>query len=387
MRILMLAPDFKPNPGGLAEYVHQMARNLTLCGDEVVVRSSVDGHGDDGFKYTVRRGSLGPWCATSASRWNVVDRGRMVAANCRKAGNILDRVNPDVLWFTTVAQRYSMRYWSAACKIRRIPHVVSVHGLDAAWYLEDAFDVVGRMTLRGADRIFFTTRRVGERFLGSLTTEEQLTVVRCGINPEAYRETGSDSSRAETIEDSPSVLCLGRLVSRKGFDTVIQAMPRVRRAVPGARLVVCGDGPDRDRLEGLAESHGLNSAVMFPGYVPEQEKREYLHACDVFAMPSREEEGGNIEGFGIVYLEAAACGKPSIAAETGGVPEAVLHEETGLLVPPDDPDALADAIVKLLKDDELRQRLGRAARRRVEQELNWTSIARRVHGILEEVAQ
>jgi phosphatidylinositol alpha-1,6-mannosyltransferase len=165
---------------------------------------------------------------------------------------------------------------------------------------------------------------------------------------------------------TPTVLSVGRLVERKGFDTVIRALPAVRKQVPDVRYVVVGDGPDRERLEGLARGCGVEDAVVFATAPDADALANHYRACHVFAMPSRYLEArGDVEGFGIVFLEAAAFGRPSLGGRAGGVPEAVLDEQTGLLCDPESASDAASQLVRLLTDDALRERLGKAARERV----------------------
>lgn len=155
-------------------------------------------------------------------------------------------------------------------------------------------------------------------------------------------------------------LTVGRLARgarRKGIDTIIRALPRVRREAPGARLVVVGEGNDRPRLEQIAVLEGLADDVDFVGAVEDAELAQLYASCEAFVLPSGQ------EGFGLVYVEAGAHGKPSIAANFGGAPEAVLHGITGFVVPFGDVNGLADSMIELLRDDELRQRMGDAARR------------------------
>ena len=146
------------------------------------------------------------------------------------------------------------------------------------------------------------------------------------------------------------VLCVSRLVPRKGQDTLIRAMPIVTRLVPDAVLLIAGDGPDRPRLEALAAQAPADS-VVFAGEVPDADLPAHYAVGDVFAMPCRSRFGGlEVEGFGIVFLEAAATGRAVVAGRSGGAAEAVLDEQTGLLVEGREPKAVALAIARLLLD-------------------------------------
>jgi phosphatidylinositol alpha-1,6-mannosyltransferase len=181
------------------------------------------------------------------------------------------------------------------------------------------------------------------------------------------------------------VLTVARIEHRyKGHDVLARSMVHVRELVPRARWVVIGDGALRDELEALVRSLGLEQAVTFLGSASDEQRDEWLRRCDVFAMPSRLPEDGRAgEGFGIVYLEAAAYAKPVVAGRAAGALDAVLDGETGLLVDPCDPAAVGDAIVRLLSDRQLAQQLGAAGASRA-REFAWPKIAARVEALLME---
>jgi phosphatidylinositol alpha-1,6-mannosyltransferase len=165
------------------------------------------------------------------------------------------------------------------------------------------------------------------------------------------------------------ILSTGRLVERKGFDTLISAVALLAKRGRRVTLAVAGDGPDRKRLEELAFKEGVAEQVRFLGSVDRAELPALFAACDVFALAPRS-IGPDVEGFGIVYLEAGLLAKPVIGTRTGGVPEAVVADVTGLLVPPNDPPALADAILRLMDDPALAARLGFEGRRRAERDFD-----------------
>jgi phosphatidylinositol alpha-1,6-mannosyltransferase len=184
----------------------------------------------------------------------------------------------------------------------------------------------------------------------------------------------------------PTLLTVGRLVSRKGIDTVLQALPSLQQQFPTLCYEIVGDGPDRERLQTLVAKLGLDSAVKFLGKVSDANLLAAYRRADIFVMPTREEkEIASMEGFGIVYLEASACGLPVVAGRSGGVAEAVRDGETGYLVEPDNPVALAETLSHLLIDEDLRRRLGQNGRRWVETEMNWDRAARQMQLALDTV--
>lgn len=177
---------------------------------------------------------------------------------------------------------------------------------------------------------------------------------------------------------APILLTVGRLVPRKGIDTVLQALPDVYREFPNVSYWVAGAGPDEARLKALAAELSLLDTVHFLGRVDDEDLPQLYQQANIFVMPVREEaQGASVEGFGIVYLEASASGLPVVAGRSGGAVEAVLDEETGLVVEPQAEHVTA-ALKRLLGDDALRRRLGAAGRQWVEKEMNWDRAARQM---------
>ena len=182
----------------------------------------------------------------------------------------------------------------------------------------------------------------------------------------------------------PVLLTVARLVNRKGIDTVLLTLPSLLDRSPDLQYWIVGNGPERASLEQQAQELGILQAVRFMAEVSDTELPEIYRRATAFVMPSRADyHAGSVEGFGIVYLEASASGLPVVAARSGGAAEAILENETGLLVPPDDPQALAQAISRLFDDPALRQRMGRAGRRWVEREMNWDRAGKQFMSIIE----
>jgi len=183
--------------------------------------------------------------------------------------------------------------------------------------------------------------------------------------------------------ERPTFLTIARLEDRyKGHDVLIRALPLIRAKVPDVRWVVIGDGPLRPGLEQLARSHEVADSIGFLGALSDEERNAWLRRAHLLAMPSRLPAGGFAgEGFGIVYLEAAAYGKPVVAGNVAGALDAVVDRETGLLVDPTDHLAVAKAITRLLLDPELARRLGAAGAARA-RDFAWPMICARVEAVL-----
>ena len=185
------------------------------------------------------------------------------------------------------------------------------------------------------------------------------------------------------------LLTVGRLQRRKGHDLAIEAMTRVRSEVPGVKYLIVGDGDERPRLEALVDTLGLRDTVTFVGTVKAGDLPACYGAADVFVHPNRV-DNGDVEGFGIVFLEAAAAGLPVIGGNSGGVPEAIDVGRSGVLVSGTDVGELADAIVTLARDGERRRRMGEAGCRFVATKFSWERAAGQVlavHRLVERTCQ
>jgi phosphatidyl-myo-inositol dimannoside synthase len=201
---------------------------------------------------------------------------------------------------------------------------------------------------------------------------------RPGIDPRQVRENYRLDAGG-----GPWLLTVARLEWHKGIDTVIKALPAVRAAVPGARYAVAGVGPRLPELQRLVADAGLGDAVRFLGFVGDDELAALYNAADLYVGASRRVEL-LAEGFGIAMVDASACGLAVVGGRSAGVPDAVREGETGILVDPDDPAAVAEGITRLLADDELRRRMGAAGRRWVETYYNWDRVTREMRLIDEE---
>ncbi|MEZ5259195.1 MAG: glycosyltransferase family 4 protein [Ilumatobacteraceae bacterium] len=265
----------------------------------------------------------------------------------------------------------------------QLPYAVVLHGAEVTvpGRLPISKQVLGR-TLRGASVVIAAggyPAREAELAAGrALPT----TVVPPGVDIERFRPSTTRAAPARLRlglpVDAPVVLAVSRLVPRKGFDTVIRAIAELQRTHPEVVLALAGSGRDRSRLERLAQE--LDAPVRFLGRVPNEDLPDLYACADVFSMLCRNRWGGlEQEGFGIVFVEAAASGVPQVAGRSGGAHEAVSDGETGSIIDdPRDHRAAAAAIGAMLDDESLRRRMGAAARRRAEQEFSYEVLSQRL---------
>jgi phosphatidylinositol alpha-1,6-mannosyltransferase len=236
------------------------------------------------------------------------------------------------------------------------------------------------------------TRDLTVTVLGELGLDahsQRLRVVHMGTDPAQFRP-GVDTAVLRKRADLPDggtrwLVTVARLEQVKGIDTVIQALPAILERAPDVGYVIAGRGPDRERLEKLAHKLGVADRVRFLGLVGDQDLPAVYNLGSVYLGMSRRVGRMDVEGFGISLVEASACGLPVVAGNSGGIPDAVRDGETGILVPPEDPAALADAVCRVLTDRALATRLGQNGRRAVESHFNWDRVVRDLRAIESEV--
>jgi len=251
-------------------------------------------------------------------------------------------------------------------------------------------DVYGVMLapflLKRADAIVTFTRSLAQSSSRLADYAHKVRVVPGAVDAERFR-TGLDGNRIRRKyglkEEAKIILFVGILDAYKGCHYLVRAMPAVISRIPGARLILVGTGPMAGELEAISRQLGIEENVIFAGFVPDEDLPDYYAACDVFVLPSVSAE----EGFGLVQLEAMACGRPVVTTTIPGVCEADAGEAATVHVPPRDTEALADAIARVLQDGGLAARLGRGGRRLVEDSYTWAEIARRMQAVYAEAIE
>jgi phosphatidylinositol alpha-1,6-mannosyltransferase len=266
-----------------------------------------------------------------------------------------------------------------------IPYLVLAHG-DEVWGTAPSY------VLRGAEAVICVSRFTADRLIDRHGVDSgKIRLLPPALDPGLLRAPIPPERVIERhrLHGRRVLLTVGRVTRRgryKGYEVVIRALARIRAALPNVVYVIVGDGDDRPRLEGVARELGLGDAVQFAGDVEDAWLPAYYRSCDLFVMPSRVrlDDPCEGEGFGIVYLEAAAFGKPAIAGRDGGSAEAVLDGVTGVLVDPSDPEAIAQAALDLLRDDARRTTLGERARERVWRDFTRERFRQRLAAIVSE---
>ena len=284
---------------------------------------------------------------------------------------------------------YPLALTGPRLRSRGLPYLSAAHGFEYWLSLAPGTHTLMRRATGKATRVpVMCSSFIARTVRTAVPAQVPVDVLYPGADVERFRpDLATENIRvALGLDGAPLVVCVSRLVKRKGQDTLIDALPAIRARVPDARLLIVGGGPDEERLRDRAAS--LGDAVVFAGQVPEDDLPRYYAVGDVFAMPCRTRLGGlEVEGWGNVFIEAAACGRPVVVGDSGGARESLVDGETGILVDGKRTEAVADAVASLLADPARAAAMGAAGRERVLRDHTWPEIAARLAGWLREAAE
>jgi phosphatidyl-myo-inositol dimannoside synthase len=370
-RTLIVTNDFPPRQGGIQSFVHALTVRQP-AGSVVVYASNFDGARsfDAAQAFPVVRHPTGMLLPTPAARRRILD--------------VFGQFRCSAVWFGAAAPLGLLAPALRAAGAQRI--VATTHGHELAWaMLPGARDLLRRIAA-ASDHVTYLAEYTRRRLAETLP-QARLVRLSPGVDIETFHPAvdGSDVRARHGLTDVPVVVCVARLVPRKGQDTLIRALPAIQRRVPDAALLLVGRGRDRQRLLRLAQRLGVDRHVVLTGGVPAAALPAHYAAGDVFAMPCRTRRGGmDVEGLGMVFLEASAMGMPVVAGDSGGAPDAVQDGRTGYLVNGRDVAAVAERTASLLSDPAQTAAMGRAGRTWVETDWRWDVVAARLTTMLQE---
>ncbi|WP_067794360.1 glycosyltransferase family 4 protein [Actinomadura formosensis] len=371
-KTLFVTNDFPPRPGGIQAFVHGLASRRPP-GSVVVYAPAWKG----AAKFDARQ----PFPVVRHPGSLMLPEPGVL----RRAADVLRAQGCDSVVFGAAAP---LGLLAPALRRRGAGRLVGItHGHEAGWA---ALPVARRLLRRIGDDLDVLTY-LGEytrsRMARALSPDAAARMARLapGVDEKVFHAgAGGEEIRARHgLAGRPVAVCVSRLVPRKGQDALIHAWPHVLRRVPDAALLLVGGGPHRAELERLAASLGVERSVVFTGGVPWEELPAHYDAGDVFAMPCRTRRRGlDVEGLGIVYLEASATGLPVVAGDSGGAPDAVLAGETGVVVPGRSVARIIDAVAGLLADPGRARAMGDRGRAWIEREWRWEIQAARLGRLL-----
>jgi phosphatidylinositol alpha-1,6-mannosyltransferase len=373
-RVLLVTNDFPPRPGGIQSYLEQLVGQLAQRGSHTLTVYAPHWKGaadhDRAAPYEVVRHPSSLMLPVPT----VDTRMRRLITD----GDI------EAVWFGAAAPLALLADRARRAGAGRV--LASTHGHEVGWSMLP----VARSALRRiggtTDVVTFVSRYTRRRFASAFGPGAALEHLPPGVDTERFAP--DPAARAELrarygLGQRPTIVCLSRLVPRKGQDMLIRALPTIRDRIDGAALVIVGGGPYLATLRRLAQQSGVSDHVLFTGGVPATELPAHHAFGDVFAMPCRTRGAGlDVEGLGIVYLEASASGVPVVAGRSGGAPETVQDGGTGLVVDGRSVAQIADAVSQILADPDRAAQLGAAGRRWVADEWRWQAHAGRLGQLL-----
>ncbi|MEH0147632.1 glycosyltransferase family 4 protein [Corynebacterium sp. Q4381] len=369
MTTLLVTNDFPPTVGGIQSYLRDFAAEVVARegADSIVVFASTqDAREAAAFDaeqpYTVVRWPRNVMLPTPAT--------------ARRMSELIADYGIDTVWFGAAAPLGLLGAAAKRAGARRV--VATTHGHEVGWSMLPGARQALRRIGNSADVVTYISEYTLRRLRPAFGAGPEYVALPSGVDVGYFRPVDKQRRSATRdllgVGEAPLVVCASRLVARKGQDQLIRALPTVRERVPGAQLVIVGDGPYRGRLQRMAR--GVDG-VHFTGKVERDLLRDIVASADVFAMPARTRGGGlDVEGLGIVYLEAQACEVPVIAGTSGGAPETVTPE-TGVVVGGRDTAGLADALSRLL-DHAPSNRMGSAGRAHVASNYSWSVLGDRL---------
>jgi phosphatidylinositol alpha-1,6-mannosyltransferase len=320
------------------------------------------------------------------------DRSRILLPTPRvisEIGRAISREGITHLWFGAAAPLGVM----APLLKRKYPHLRAValtHGHEVWWSRIPPFSILMRLIGSGLDSIGYLAEYTRKEIAKGLRKRDKSKLVQIapGIDIDRFAPNFDESAKSRLkeslgLQEKRILISVGRLVHRKGQDRLIDALPKIIDEIPNAHLLLVGEGPYRKKLEERVHRRGLSRSVTFVGRLQLDELPLYLSISDLFAMPSRDRLAGfEVEGLGIVYLEASSCALPVIVGRSGGAPDALIDGETGLLVDGTDADDVARACIEILSDPQRASEMGEKGRAWVVTRWNWDRWAEEFQAVL-----
>jgi phosphatidylinositol alpha-1,6-mannosyltransferase len=377
-RVLLVTNDFPPRRGGIQSYLHELVGQLLQSDDDYSLTVyAPKWKGCEEFDEEAR--ATGYEVARHPATLMLPGPGvddrmrRLIADN-----------DVETVWFGAAAPLALLAPRARSAGARRV--VASTHGHEVGWSMLPLARNALRRIGDDTDVVTYVSAYTRGRFASAFGPHAALEYVPPGVDTDRFAP--DPAARAEMrsryeLGDRPVVVCLSRLVPRKGQDMLIRALPAIRERVDGAALVIVGGGPYLATLHRLARETGVSDHVVFTGGVPAAELPAHHAMADVFAMPCRTRGAGlDVEGLGIVYLEASSTGVPVVAGDSGGAPETVQDGVTGCVVNGRDVDEIAIAVGDILADPNRAAEMGAAGRRWAVGNWQWRNQAARLHSQL-----
>ena len=375
--VLFVTNDFGPRAGGIETFVIGLIERRAF-GSTIVYTSAQD----DSEEYD--------------QRWKrdfgvtvIRDRSKILLPTPRVARNLKRVIKQEGIRVAAFGAAAPLGLLSASMKSAGVRKTVALtHGHEVWWAKIFPFTCAIRRIGATIDSLTYLGEFTQKAISRSLSKQavKQMVKIAPGIDVEHFSPQDSSELRRELgLDEKKVIVSVGRLVHRKGQDHLIESMPEILAKVPNAHLLIVGRGPYLEHLAKLVAVNKVENHVSFIGRVQYAELPRFICAGDVFAMPSRSRFAGlEVEGLGIVYLEASACGLPVVAGNSGGAPDAVVEGITGLVVDGTNNTQIADAVITLLTNPQKCKEMGDAGQAWIKENWRWEIWSKRFNELLEE---
>ncbi len=377
-KILLVTIDFPPVVGGVSHYLSNLCQQFDPAQIVVLTSPHIDSEKfDQQQKYKIIRKNLG--------QSKLIPNWLIWYWQIKK---IIKQEKIDLLWAGQILPVGTLCYWLS--KLTKISYWLFTYGMDIILPQKQGGRklTLAKKIVQSASQCTtissFTRQQLVK--LGASDSQINLVYPCAHVTPERNPVSPVDLEALRSryqLKEQPVIVSAGRLQRRKGFDVLLKSLPVVSAQVPDVKLVIIGDGQDKDRLKNLTQELGLVDQVIFTDQLPDQELANWLQLSDLFVMLPRQLKNGDAEGFGIVYLEANLFNKPVIGTRSGGVPDAIAEDISGLLVRnPRDQKEVAAKIIKLLTNQALAKKLGQQGYYRATNEFTWVKQAEKLKNLL-----
>ena len=362
--VLFVTNDFGPRAGGIETFIIGLIQRRPF--GQTIVYTSFQ---ENSAQFDA------DWLANYGVRV-IRDRSKILLPTPRVALHLRGIIKKEGITTAAFGAAAPLGLLSASMKRAGVLRTVALtHGHEVWWAKVFPFNLLLRRIGSTVDVLTYLGEFTRQAISKALSAKAQSAMVKIapGIDVEHFIPTDASRLRESLgLADKKVIVSVGRLVHRKGQDHLIEAMPEILKNVPRAHLLLVGEGPYREHLQNLVHQLKLESSVTFIGRIQYQDLPMYICVGDIFAMPSRSRLMGlEVEGLGIVYLEASSCGLPVLAGDSGGAPDAVIQNETGLVVSGTDNKEIASAAVALLTNLEASQKMGTVGRQWIVDNWRW----------------
>ena len=375
--VLFVTNDFGPRAGGIETFIIGLIQRRPF-GQTIVYTS---------FQENSERYDA-DWLTNYGVRV-IRDRSKILLPTPRVAFHLHNIVKSEGITTAAFGAAAPLGLLSASIKRAGVRRTVALtHGHEVWWAKVFPFNLLLRRIGSTVDVLTYLGEFTRNAISHGLTVQAQQSMVKIapGIDVDHFLPTDASALRKSLgLAEKKVIVSVGRLVHRKGQDRLIEAMPEILKTVSNAHLLLVGEGPHRDHLQKLIQKHRLEGSVTLIGRIDYKDLPLYICVGDIFAMPSRSRLMGlEVEGLGIVYLEASACGLPVLAGNSGGAPDAVVQNETGLVVDGTNNKEIADAAIELLTKVDLSKKMGTAGRQWIVDNWRWEIWSARFNKLLEQ---